>query len=124
MLLVIALTALMLVAAGCGDDETTGTNGSGATSEESSGGASTGNAQADEAVKAAVDQCKSSVTAVPNLKDETKTKLEKICEDAGNGDAEAVKKATKDVCEAIIEDTVPAGAARDQAMQACASAGG
>ena len=129
MLLVVALTALMLVAAGCGDDEEEGGGGGAATTTESSGGGSTttpstGNAQADEAVQAAVESCKSSVNAVPNLKDDTKADLEKICEDAANGDAESVQKATKEVCEKIVEDTVPAGAAQDQAKQACAAAGG
>lgn len=125
MLLVVALSSLMLVA-GCGDDEeTTPTPGGGTTTTApSGGGSSTGNAQADETIKAAVEQCKSSVTAVPNLKPETKTKLEGICEDAANGDQEAVKKATREVCEAIVEDTVPAGDAQTQAKQSCAAAGG
>lgn len=111
----------MLVAAGCGDDNNT--SGSGTSGGSSSGGSS-GAAASDPAVKAAVENCKSSLSAVPNIKPDTKTKLEKICEDAANGDAEAVKKATKDVCEAIVVDTVPDGPAQDQAKEACAAAGG
>ena len=125
MVLVIVLTALMLVAAGCGDDEESGT-GAGTTTTQGSGSTSgsTPETQSDDAKQAAVDSCKASVNAVPNLKDDTKADLEDICEDAANGDEEQVKKATREVCEKIVEDTVPAGATQDQAKQACASAGG
>ena len=57
--------------------------------------------------------------ASPQLSGDVKSDLVEICKKAANGDEEAVKKATKEVCVKIVEETVPAGAARDQAVDAC-----
>jgi hypothetical protein len=48
--------------------------------------------------------------------------LEKVCEEAAEGDEEAVRKATRKVCERTIQETVPAGPARDQALGSCRQA--
>ena len=127
MLLVIALTALMLVAAGCGDDEENGGGGGGggATTEESSGGGGGESGVSDNPqVQAAVDSCKQAIQAQPTLSADVKSDLEDICEKAGSGDIKDAQQAAKEVCEKIVDESVPEGAARDQAKQACAAAGG
>lgn len=81
-------------------------------------------ASAAAAVKAAVASCQSSIDAQPTLDASLKSDLKKICEKAASGDEKAAREATKEVCTKIIEANVPAGAARDQALAACKSAGG
>jgi hypothetical protein len=140
MLRKITLLAMMLVLAfgvaalaGCGgDDEKSG--GSGTTQSDDSG--SSGGSGSDDSggsgtdvsdnpqVKQAVESCKQAVTAAPGLKDDTKADLEDLCDKAASGDIKDVQAASKEVCTKIVEDTVPAGAARDQALQACDAAGG
>jgi hypothetical protein len=52
-----------------------------------------------------------------------KSELKKSCEAAAKGDEDAVRKATRDVCVKIVEQNVPAGPARDQAVDACKQSG-
>ena len=122
----IMLLATGLIAVGCGDDEDEESSTDAPATEETSEApeVDTGSAEGDEAVQAAVEACKSSITTVPNLSEDTISKLEGICDDAASGDAEAVTDASKDVCIAIIEDTVPEGSTRESALDACESAPG
>lgn len=125
------LLALVLVAglvgAGCGDDEeetTGGGNGGTPPAATTPSGGGTGGADPnDPRVRQAVESCKRSITAAPQLQADTKKELEKICDEAAEGDANAVREAAKKVCLKIVEDTVPAGPARSQAEQACERAG-
>ena len=129
--LLLAVVASGLIVAGCGDDDDDGGGGSDApattqesaspeasaeATEDSGGGAATGASQQ------AVEACKQSVNAQPQLSDDVKGDLEGICEDAASGDEEAVRNATKEVCVKIVEETVPEGSARDQAKSACEQA--
>jgi hypothetical protein len=142
MLRKITLLAMMLVfafgvaaIAGCGDDEepagggttteeTTdsgGSAGGGSTEEDSGGGTDvTDNPQ----VQAAIEQCKTAIDQQPSLKDDTKDELKDLCDKAASGDIKDVQAATVEVCEKIVEDTVPdsAGAAKDQALEQCKAA--
>jgi hypothetical protein len=97
-LLLVALLACGALAAGCGGGDD---NGDGGGSNGSSG------------------SCKQSVDSAQGLKSDTKNELKDLCEKAGEGDESEVRKASQDVCVKIVEDTVPAGPARDQSIDAC-----
>lgn len=135
LLVVAAVFALGLMAfAGCGDDEeSSGGGGGGSTTEESTPAAeetptSTGNDEADAAVKQAVDGCKQSVQAQSaTLSQSAIADLEKLCTKAASGDVEDVQKAAVEVCKKIVNESVPASApasAKEQALAACDQAGG
>jgi|SRR5215211_276028 len=106
-LLIVALLTCAAVTGGCGGGDD---NGGGASDNSSSGDA---NAQR------VVDDCKRSVNAAQSLSSAAKKDLNDLCEKAGSGDEDAARKASQDVCARIVKDTVPAGAARDQAVDAC-----
>jgi hypothetical protein len=138
----IRLTTLALAcgafAAGCGgdDNDTAGEGGNGAAQEQAAPPATQTEApdtateaaeaggQADAAVQQAVEQCKQSVQAAPQLSDDVKSDLEELCDKAASGDQGAVREATREVCTKIVEESVPEGPARDQALDACKQAGG
>ena len=127
-ILLVALLAFGFVLAGCGDDdddkasdETTTTEQ--ATTEEKptddSDGSAASGVPASPQAKAAVEQCKKQADANPQLSDEAKDKIGEVCEEAGSGDADGAIKATREACEIIVEDTAPAGAAKQTALEAC-----
>ena len=121
--LLITLLVAGFGVAGCGgdDDEDSGSSG-GASTAESSTEDSTGtdtSALSGDAAKQAAENCKQTISAQPQLSAEVKKDLEEICEEAADGDEDAVRKATEEVCVAIVEDTAPAGPTRDQALTAC-----
>ena len=113
MLVVLAFGTAVL--AGCGDDDSGGSNSG------SSGGG--GSSQSDDPnIKAAVASCKQAVQSAPQLKSDTVSDLEEICEKAGSGDIKDAQKAAVEVCTKIVEDSVPEGASQDQAKDACKQA--
>jgi len=136
-LVVIGLMVAGAVVVGCGDDDdggsgggdTTaaeqtdtggGSGGGGETTEESGGGG--GNASNPQ-VQQAVEACKQQIEAQPGISDDVKADLSDICEKAASGDEQAVRDATKEVCTALVEENVPEGPAREQALTACDQAG-
>lgn len=134
-LVVIALLVAGAVVVGCGDDDDGGDNSAaqtqstdtggggssgGDTSTEDSGGG--GNASNPQ-VKQAVEACKQQIEAQPGISDSVKSDLSDICEKAASGDEQAVRDATKEVCTKLVEENVPSGPARDQALTACDQAG-
>ena len=134
-LVVIALLVAGAVVVGCGDDDddsgggntaaettdTGGGSGGGETSTEESagGGANPSNPQ----VKQAVEACKQQIEAQPGISADVKADLSDICEKAASGDEQAVRDATKEVCTKLVEENVPEGPAREQALTACDQAG-
>ena len=126
-LLLVMVLAVGLVVTGCGDDdEDSGSSGGGdkpaqeSTKKDSGGGG--GNAApglGSAEAKQAAEQCKTSIGAQAQLSSDVKKDLEEICEEAADGDEDAVRKASKDVCLKIVEETAPKGPAADQAKQAC-----
>lgn len=133
-LVVVALFVAGVVVVGCGDDddsggggttaaETTdtggGSGGGGETTDESGGGGGASNPQ----IQQAVDACKQQINAQPGISDDVKSDLTEICEKAASGDEQAVRDATKEVCTKLVEENVPSGPARDQALTACDQAG-
>ena len=122
LLSVIAALALSPFLLACGEDDTPATD-SAVQEQRTEGAASGGNAaQPSQDVRAAIDACKQSVRDAPQLSEDTKTELEAICDEGKSGDPEDVKAATRKVCERMIEETVPEGAARDQALETCRTA--
>jgi hypothetical protein len=135
-LVVIALLVAGAVVMGCGDDDNGGgdstaaqtqptdTGGSGGdestTTEDTGGGG--GNANNPQ-VKQAVESCKQQIAAQPGISDSVKSDLSDICEKAASGDEQAVRDATKEVCTKLVEENVPDGPAREQALTACDQAG-
>ena len=123
-LLLVTLLASGLIAIGCGDDDDDGGGGSDEPAkEESSGGGGskdTGDANAPTAAaKQAAENCKQSIQAAPQLSAKVKDELNTVCEEAAQGDEEAAREATRKVCITIVEESVPAGPAADQAKDAC-----
>lgn len=132
MMLVLALSTAALAACGGSSKSSGGGGGSTSTSTSSGGGggSTTSGGGTDVSnnpqVQAAVTQCKSAIDQQPTLKASTKTDLKNLCDKAASGNIKDIQDATRQVCEKIVDDTVPdsAGAAKDQAKAACKSAGG
>jgi hypothetical protein len=113
-LLVPAILASALLAAGCGGGDNNNGGGGGG-----GGGSSSSNPQ----VQQAVASCKSTVDQAQRISSSVKTDLKNLCEKAGSGNREEVRKAQREVCIKIIEENVPAGPTREQAKAACNRAG-
>ena len=122
---ILAVLALAGGVLACGDDDEPA-NDSPAQEQsttESSGSSSSGGGEPTDAnIEAAIDACKESVNNQPQLSEDVKSDLADICEEAASGDPEDVKKATRKVCERIVEEQVPEGAQRDQALETCRTA--
>src|SRR5205085_6583220 len=65
--------------------------------------------------------CKSTIDANSQLSRSEKNDLKDVCDKAASGDADAVRKAARNVCVKIVKDTVPSGAAQTQAVSLCKS---
>jgi hypothetical protein len=67
-----------------------------------------------------VAQCKKGVQAATTIPSSTKGKLEAICDKAGSGDKEAIRKAAREVCvELINASPIPSGAVKEKAVATC-----
>lgn len=133
-LLVIALLACGLIAAGCGDDDGDNGDDSAATTEsapadttatdtteaEDDSGGATSPGEVDS-VDEAVEACKQNVQATGSqLSEDLRSDLEEICEQAAEGDEDDLREASREICEKVVEETVPEeSGARDQALEAC-----
>jgi ABC-type glycerol-3-phosphate transport system substrate-binding protein len=128
--LITLLAALLLLAfaAGCGDDNGSDSSGSDKPAQaesEKDATVESGDAEAPANLDEAIEQCKKSVNQAPNVSDDSKSKLEDICEKAGSGDQEDIEAAAREVCETIVKDSIPEGSpGREAALSACESAGG
>ena len=146
--LLIALLAAALLVAGCGDDDEgadtadapttaqtqpqTAPTDTGeettATEEEPEGereegdddGASRGTPRQ---LEQAVEACKENVQQAPQLSKDAKDDLVDLCEQAASGDPEDLREVSRQVCRRIIEDTLPAGDQREQALRLCEQSG-
>lgn len=130
----LVLTALL--AAGCGgSDKTTAsdtastpaataTTDAASTTDTTTSTSGTSTSLADNPqVKQAIARCKASIDANPQVKDSIKEDVKAICDKAASGNPEDIKAAIRQVCEKIVESSLPPGDARDQAKKTCASAG-
>lgn len=89
-------------------------------SSTASAGSSTGGGSvaSNPAVQAAVAQCKASINAASTLSADAKTKLDGLCDEAAKGDPASLKKASAEVCQEIVKETVPSSA-QQAALASC-----
>jgi hypothetical protein len=87
----------------------------GATASTGSSGAASAGALEAAAV------CRSVLARAGTLPANVKAKVEGICKQAESGNLAAAQAAAKGVCSEVIDATVPAGPAREQALAACKS---
>jgi hypothetical protein len=129
LVLLSALLACGLIAAGCGgDDDDDGGDDSPATTESAptdtgtTNDEDTGDDAAPEDIDDAVQACKDSVAAnSAQLSEDLRSDLEDLCEQAAEGDEEEIRDASLEICKRVVEETIPEGSARDQANAACES---
>jgi hypothetical protein len=126
MLLVVMLLGVAIVGCGSGGgdggggDQATEESGTtaegGATGGEGATGATggSGSAELDQAIK----ECRTAIDNA-NVSQEATDELQQICDNAASGDSGSVEDISKKVCETIIKDSVPEGAAQDQAIASC-----
>lgn len=124
-LLLAAVLALGVFTAGCGgDDDESGDEPAAETTTEDTTIPEDGSAEGDasgegDLSEQAAAACRQLVdTASGQLSDDERSELEDLCEEAAAGDAEA----GREVCERVVEASLPEGDARDQAIQACSQA--
>jgi hypothetical protein len=120
-LLLVALLASAVLAAGCGGDDSGDGGGDGGDvagdiNTTTSGGETSAS---DPAVAQQIASCKQSVEAARGISNDVKKELRELCEEAATGDEAEARKASQQVCVRIIEETIPAGPARDTGVQAC-----
>lgn len=116
--LLAALLASALLAAGCGGDDNDGGGDPAPTPKaQKTSTPANGGTTVDDAVKS----CKDAVGAVPQLSDDTKKELEDTCEKASDGDEKSLRKAAREICTKVAEETVPTEVGRDQVVDACES---
>jgi len=79
-----------------------------------------GGAAATPSTKEAVKRCKTAITVARQLSADTKADLEELCEKAASGDVQDVEDAAREVCETLVEESIPEGnPARETALDAC-----
>lgn len=133
--LAVLLLLVAAFAAGCGDDEgsdsstsndspaVTSTTADDAAPEETATEPAAEPADGSENVEQSIQACKDAIDSNPSVSDDIKEDLRTICDKVGE-DPESVQAASREICEKIVEESVPEGDVRDQAKEACASAGG
>ena len=111
-----ALLAGAAFASGCGSSSSNSTG----TAAQSVQGTTAATAPTTPKGAAAVAACKQAIQAQTTLSSDDKTKLEGLCDKAANGNEAEIKAAAKAICEEVItKSAIPAGPAREQALQAC-----
>ena len=120
LLSLIAALALAAALPACGEDEPS-TGGTTTQEPTTTEGGSTPEPSSQD-VQAAIDACKQSVENAPQLSADAKTEIQAICEEGDTADPEQVKQNAGKVCERIVEESVPEGPARDQAIETCKTA--
>lgn len=132
-LLVIALLACGLIAAGCGDDDGDAGDDSAATTEsapadtsatdtteaEDDSGGATSPGEIDSTDEG-VEACKQSFEATSGISEDLRSDLQGICEKAAGGDEEDLREASREVCIKVVEELIPEDSVgRDEALDNC-----
>ena len=124
MLIAMAVGLALFVVAGCGGDDSTSSTSAETTAAETTAAETT--SEDTDAVPADSDAvvaaCQQAVEAqgIP-ISDDVKAQIQTICEEAAQngGDPEALQAASQEVCTLVVEDNLPEGDARDQALKSC-----
>jgi len=118
-LLVPALLASAALATGCGGSDE---------SKPASSTATTTTVKVDPKVasdpriKAAIQRCKDAIAQNGKLTDEIKQQFEDLCNQAVSGKPEELKKATRELCDKIVDQAVTDAKAREAGHKECATA--
>lgn len=114
------LILLLIAASTCGFIVGCGSSGSSATGSTvgTNAGGTTGSSSNNPAVVQAVATCKSRINSQGSLSASLKSKLNALCDRAGNGDLAGAKQITAEVCREIVQATVPK-LGRGVALAAC-----
>ena len=110
------LILLLIVASACGFIVGCGSSGSSSTVGTNAG--TTGSSSNNPAVVQAVATCKSRINSQGSLSASLKSKLNALCDRAGNGDLAGAKQITVEVCREIVQAKVPK-LGRGAALAAC-----
>ena len=124
-----ALLAVAAIVGGCGSSSSSSSSSAPPASSSTTTAASTASASTstptggsaianNPAVKAAVAACKQRIDAAPNISADAKAKLTSLCDKAASGDEASVLKAAAQVCQELVEQSVPQ-AAQQQALASC-----
>jgi hypothetical protein len=70
-------------------------------------------------IQASVEECKTIIASESKLTASAKEKLEGACAEAAKGDTAAVRQASREVCEEVIDDSPLPAAAKQQALPNC-----
>lgn len=131
--LALLLLLVAVFAVGCGDDDKSDSSNDAPAVTTAAEDTATDDAPAedageidtsDEALEAGREACKDAVDSNPQVKADLKDDIKAICDSIESGDPEEMKRVARETCEAVVESSVPEGAARDQALESCAAAGG
>lgn len=137
--LLAALLLLGFAVAGCGDDDGDGGGNGNGTADTATDTATTQEDTAtDEAMtdetdtgdgggvtapgsrEEAAEQCREGVASVPQLSESAKDEVRDFCDAIASGDEDEIRDAARDVCETIVDETVPEGTpGRQAALDAC-----
>jgi hypothetical protein len=111
---------LLIAVAGCGFIVGCGSSGASSTGSTvgTSAGGTNGSSSNNPAVAQAVATCKSRINSQGSLSASLKSKLNALCDRAGNGDLAGAKQITAQVCREIVQATVPK-LGRGAALAAC-----
>jgi hypothetical protein len=128
MWLLVALVGGALLA-GCGSSSSSSSQTSSApasttattpTTSTSSSDSDKGGSSSTPTGATAVARCREGVKAAASLPASTRSKLEEICNKAGSGDPDAVRKAAREACVELINvSPLPDGAAKEKALASC-----
>lgn len=123
LLAVAALLACGVIAAGCGGDDDDDNASDEPAATETAPADATESPDDVGSVEEAVEACKEGVQQTSGqLSEDLRSDLEQLCEDAADGDEEQVREASLEICKRVVEETVPDGPGREQALASCESA--
>ena len=88
------------------------------TAAASSAGVGGSSVASNPAVQAAVAQCKASINSAATLSADAKAKLDGLCDEAAKGDPASLRKATAQVCQEVVKESLPSSA-QQAALAAC-----
>jgi hypothetical protein len=117
-----ALLLAALLAAGCGGSD--GTSGASSAPTATSTVKTDPEVASDPRVKQAIQRCKDTIEKNSQIADDVKRQFQAVCDQAASGDTDAVKRALRQVCEKIVNQSTKDEKVRAEGRKACAEAAG